>query len=133
MTTFASVVSGKEKCSISTCAPGARPLLPKQLIRFLRQSPSRERNRGSGLAWLRARFGQSHLCGQRRPGPGTKERLLLPDDQHRLPGKSRQQPTQISKGQCEAPLGRREIWLRAVEKDRAAARLAAGIDVVAED
>jgi hypothetical protein len=62
-----------------------------------------------------------------------RERLLLPDDQHRLPGKSRQQPAQIREGQRETPLGWREIWLRAVEKNRAAARLAAGIDVVAED
>jgi len=61
-----------------------------------------------------------------------KERLLLPDGQHRLPGKSRQQPAQIRKGQRETPLGWREIWPCAMEKNRTAARLAAGIDVVAK-
>src|SRR5262249_17338038 len=131
---FASLASGNEKRSISMHAPGLRPRLPKQLTPLPGRSLSQERNHRSGLVLLRARFGQSPSPRRQIPARRCdKECRPLPDGQHGLSGKSRQQPAQIREGKRETPLSRREIRPRAMEKYRAAARLGAGMDVVPEN
>ena len=61
-----------------------------------------------------------------------KASLLLPDDEPGLSGKPRQQPAKILESQRDAALRRREIEPRTMQKNRAAARFAARMDIVVE-